>query len=242
MGYQGLHILAVVPARGGSKSIPGKNLCQVGGISLVGRAAQVAKSLELIDKAVLSTDDEDIAKEGRRYGIDVPFMRPEALAGDLTTSVEMWRHAWIESERYYGMLFDLSILLEPTSPLRQNEDIKRTVNALTTGDHLAAATVSRAPAHFTPHKSLTVDQQGHIGFYLKDGAKYSLRQKIPTYYFRNGICYAAKRMAVVEKGQILEERCKAVVIDRPIVNIDEPFDLELAEFLLQKKKYGSHRL
>ena len=109
-----------------------------------------------------------------------------------------------------------------------------TVNALIEGDHLAAATVSRAPAHFTPHKCLTVDQEGHIGFYLKDGAKYSLRQKIPSYYFRNGICYAAKRMTVVEKGQILEERCKAVVIDRPIVNIDEPFDLELAEFLLRR--------
>ncbi|MBW1801108.1 MAG: acylneuraminate cytidylyltransferase family protein [Deltaproteobacteria bacterium] len=232
----------MVPARGGSKSIPGKNLCQVGGISLVGRAARVATSLDWVDKAVLSTDDVDIAQEGKRCGLDVPFMRPEELAGDLSTSVDMWRHAWIESERHYGMVFDLSILLEPTSPLRQSEDIKLTVNALINGDHQAAATVSRAPAHFTPHKCLTVDQQGLIGFYLKDGAQYSLRQKIPAYYFRNGICYAARRMTVVEKGQILEKRCKAVVIDRPIVNIDEPFDLELAEFLLKKNHSISRRV
>ena len=134
------------------------------------------------------------------------------------------------------MRFDISILLEPTSPLRRPEDIERTVAALLKGDHLAAATISKAPAHFTPHKCLTIDDRGDVGFYLKDGALYSIRQKIPAYYFRNGVCYAVKRETVVDRGLILEERCAAVVIDRPLVNIDEPFDLELTEFLLIKEK------
>jgi CMP-N-acetylneuraminic acid synthetase len=235
MAYQGLNILAVIPARGGSKSIPRKNLCKVGGISLVGRAAKIALSLDWIDQAVLSTDDEDIAAEGRKHGLDVPFMRPDELSSDTATSVDMWRHAWLASEEHYGCRFDISLLLEPTSPLRVPEDLERTIQALLDGEHDAAATVSRAPAHFTPHKCLTVDDNGHVGFYLKDGAKYSLRQLIPSYYFRNGICYAVKRSTLMEKGAILESQCKAVVIDRHIVNIDEPFELELAEFLLSRQ-------
>ena len=103
MAYRGLTVLAVIPARGGSKSIPQKNLRKVGGISLVGRAAQVAKSLSWVDKAILSTDDQKIAEEGLSYGLEVPFMRPEELAGDLSSSVDMWRHAWINSEKHYGM-------------------------------------------------------------------------------------------------------------------------------------------
>lgn len=236
MAYQGMTVLVVVPARGGSKSIPRKNICRVGGKSLVARAAGVARALSWVDRAVLSTDDEDIAREGRAHGLEVPFMRPEALAGDLASSVDMWRHAWLAAEDHYGLEFDLSILLEPTSPLRRAEDVERTVAVLVEGGHPAAATVSVAPAHFTPHKCLTVDQEGRIGFFLQDGARFSTRQNIPeTFYYRNGVCYAVRRETVVEKGRIIEEDCAAVVIHRPLVNIDEPFDLELAEFLLQRE-------
>jgi CMP-N-acetylneuraminic acid synthetase len=227
-------ILAVVPARGGSKAIPRKNLCLVGGLSLVARAGEVAASLPWIDARVLSTDDEEIAQEGRAHGLDVPFMRPDELAGDLATSIDMWRHAWLASEEHYGQRFDVSILLEPTSPLRRAEDLTATVTALLEGDHKAAATVSPAPAHFTPHKCLTVSD-GRIGFYHAEGAKHSIRQTIPDYYFRNGICYALRRRTLMEEGTILGNDCAAVIIERPIVNIDEPFDLELAEFLLKRE-------
>jgi len=234
LAYRGLTVLAVVPARGGSKSIPRKNLCKVGDMSLVGRASQVANALPWIDRAILSTDDKEIAEEGLLNGLEVPFIRPDELSGDLSTSVDMWQHAWLKSEKHYGMQFDISILLEPTSPLRRPADIERTVATLLDGNHLAAATVSKAPAHFTPHKCLTVDSSGYIGFYLEDGANFSIRQKIPTYYYRNGVCYAVKRETIIDKSYILEEDCAAVIIGRPIVNIDEPFDLELAEFLLNR--------
>jgi CMP-N-acetylneuraminic acid synthetase len=235
VAFRDRRVLAVVPARGGSKSIPRKNLCKVAGISLVGRAARVARGLSWIDKAILSTDDPDIRAEGLAYGLDVPCMRPPELAGDLVTSVKMWQHAWKAAEKFYGITFEISILLEPTSPLRRPEDLERTVAALLTGDHLAAATVSKSPGHFTPHKCLTVDRGGIIGFYLEEGPKFSLRQKIPDYYHRNGACYAVKRETLLVKGKILEERCAAVVIERPLVNIDEFFDLELAEFLLRRE-------
>ena len=112
------------------------------------------------------------------------------------------------------------------------------VAAVVDGGHLAAATVSRTPAHFTPHKTLTVSPEGVIGFYLAEGARHSLRQSIPSYFHRNGLCYALTRGALVDRGHILEEDCAAVVIDRHVVNIDEPFELELAEFLLRREAAG----
>jgi CMP-N-acetylneuraminic acid synthetase len=234
MSYKGLKILAVIPARGGSKGIPRKNLCQIAGISLVGHAAKVAQSLEWIDRTVLSTDDEEIAEEGRKYGLEVPFMRPAELASDTAIAHDVWKHAWLTSEEHYNERFDISILLEPTSPLRRPEDIILTVDALLEGDCAAAAAVSCAPAHFTPHKCLTLDENGIIGFYHQNGRQFSIRQKIPNYYFRNGICYALKRPTLIEKGFIIEENCKAVVIERLVVNIDDEHELEYAEFIYQK--------
>jgi CMP-N-acetylneuraminic acid synthetase len=236
MPLRGQTILAVVPARGGSKAIPRKNLCRVGGLSLVARAGQLAASLPWLDARVLSTDDDEIADEGRTHGLDVPFMRPDDLSGDLANSIDMWRHAWLESEKHYGKRFDISVLLEPTSPLRRAEDITGTVELLLSGDYKAAATVSPAPAHFTPHKCLTVTE-GMIGFYHDAGAKHSIRQTIPRYYFRNGICYAVRRQTLIEENTILGDNCAANIIDRYIVNIDDPFDLELADFLLQRESH-----
>jgi len=200
----------------------------------VGRAGEVAASLPWIDARVLSTDDQEIAAEGRAHGLDVPFMRPDALSGDLANSIDMWRHAWLESERHYRMRFDISVLLEPTSPMRRAEDVRDTVELLLAGNYKSAATVTPAPAHFTPHKCLTVND-GLIGFYHEAGAKHSIRQTIPTYYFRNGICYAVTRHTLVDEGKIIGDQSAAQVIDRHIVNIDDAFDLELAEFLFQRE-------
>jgi len=234
MSYKGFKILAVIPASGGSKGIPRKNLCTVAGVSLVGHAAKAALSLDWIDRTVLSTDDDDIAAEGQKYGATVPFRRPADLASDRARSTDMWKHAWLASEDHFEEKYDISILLEPTSPLRRPEDIQTTVKTLIENDCDAAATFSRAPAHFTPHKCLTLDDNGIIAFYHEHGRQFSIRQKIPDYYFRNGICYAVKRRTLLEKEMIIEENCKAVVIERPVVNIDDLHELEYAEFLFQK--------
>lgn len=227
-------ILAVVPARGGSKSIPRKNLAEVNGISLVGRAASTARRLDWIDEVVCSTDDAEIAEEASRYGADVPFLRPDELSGDRATSIDMWRHAWLAAEQHYGHGFDVSVLLEPTSPMRRPDDIQATVDGLLTGTHKAAATVSPTPAHFTPHKTLTVNAEGSIGFYLEQGAQHAIRQTIPPYFHRNGLCYAVRRATLVDERHIIEDDCLAVVVDRHVVNIDEPFELDLAAWLMQR--------
>jgi CMP-N,N'-diacetyllegionaminic acid synthase len=235
---EGHAVLAVVPARGGSKSIPRKNLKEIGGISLVGRAAMVARALPWIDAALISTDDRDILAEAERYGLDTPFLRPDDLSGDQAGSADMWRHAWIAAEKHYGRQFDISVLLEPTSPMRRPEDVDRTVRTLIETGAPAAATVSRTPAHFTPHKTLTLNEGGTIGFYLSDGARHSLRQGIPAYYHRNGLCYAVTRSHLVDHGRIIDRDAQAVVIERHVVNIDDPFELELAEWLLNRERHA----
>jgi CMP-N-acetylneuraminic acid synthetase len=232
---EGRAVLAVVPARGGSKSIPRKNLKEIGGISLVGRAALVVRALPWIDAALISTDDPEILAEAARYGLDTPFLRPDELSGDQAGSVDMWRHAWIAAEEHYGRRFDISVLLEPTSPMRRPEDVENTVKRLMETLAPAAATVTRTPAHYTPHKTLTINDQGTIGFYLPDGARHSLRQGIPVYYHRNGLCYAVTRSHLVEQGCIIDRDAQAVVIERHVVNIDDPFELELAEWLLNRE-------
>jgi CMP-N-acetylneuraminic acid synthetase len=234
MALDGYTVLAVVPARGGSKGIPQKNLRCVGGLSLVARAAAVARALRWLDAAIISTDDEQIAAEARLHGLDVPFMRPAELSGDAATSVDMWRHAWLESETYYSKRFDISVLLEPTSPLRRQQDVTDTIRALLAGDHKAAATISLAPAHFTPEKCLVV-KNGLIEFFHTSGAQHSLRQSVPRYYFRNGLCYAVKRSTLVDENRILGADTVSVIVDRPVINIDDPIDLELAEYLLTRE-------
>jgi CMP-N-acetylneuraminic acid synthetase len=231
-----LSVLAVVPARGGSKSIPRKNLKYIGGMSLVARAAEVVGALPFIDAALISTDDLEIAAEAQAHGLDAPFLRPAELSSDTATSVDMWRHAWLAAEEHYGKRFDLSVLLEPTSPLRRPEDVERTLRALIDAGAPAAATVSLTPAHFTPHKALKINDKGEIEFYLEDGARHSLRQGIPAYYHRNGLCYAVTREHLVDEGLIIDRNAVAVVVDRHVVNIDDVFELELAEWLLEREK------
>ena len=228
-------ILCVVPARGGSKSIPRKNLQVVAGVSLVGRAALIIQELGYIDRAIVSTDDIEIAEEAVKYGLEAPFMRPERLSQDLSTSLDMWKHAWISAENYYDEIYDVSILLEPTSPLRRPEDITTTVNKIINEKYAAAVTVSKNPAHFTPEKTLVINLEGEIDYFIgSEGKAHHNRQTIPDYYHRNGVCYAVTRDHLLVKNKILENSCP-VVIDRQIVNIDEPFELDLVSWLLGNK-------
>jgi CMP-N-acetylneuraminic acid synthetase len=227
-------VLAVVPARGGSKGIARKNLCKVGGLSLIAHAARTARALAWVDRAVLTTDDEEMAEEGRLHGLEVPFLRPAELATDTANAYQNWRHAWLESERYFRERFDVSVLLQPTTPLRRPADVERTVATLIEGGHRAATTVGRVPSDFLPERCLTIGGDGRLRFLLPNGGWLARRQDAAAAYYRDGTCYARTRRSLIEESRDVEEDCAAVVIDHFVVNIDEPFELELAEFVLSR--------
>lgn len=231
MSWDGHAVLAVVPARAGSKGIARKNLATIGDASLIAWAARTVAALPWLDAAVLSTDDAEMAEEGRRHGLDVPFMRPAELATDTAAALGMWQHAWRESEVHYARRFGISVLLQPTTPLRRPEDVERTVRTMVEGGHRAAATVSRVPGHFAPEKILIRDDRGVLHFFRADGAAHTARQSVPEYFHRNGVCYAVTRETLLDRGQIVEDDCAAVLVDGVVINIDEPFELEQARLL-----------
>jgi CMP-N-acetylneuraminic acid synthetase len=236
MAWGAEKVLAVVPARGGSKGITRKNLRKVGGLSLIARAASVIRELPWIDRAVISTDDPDMAEEGRLHALDVPFMRPATLAGDTARGPDVLYHAWTQCELHYEMLFDYALYLEPTSPLRLASDVEATFEHLLSGPYQSAATVSRSPGHFTPFKCLLVNAEGLIRFYLPEGRNVHARQQIPAFYYRNGIAYVVRREPFLSTREVIGDTTAAVLIDRPLVNIDDELELEFADWFLQREE------
>ena len=230
----GARVLAVIPARGGSKGVPRKNLARLGGSSLVARAISHAQALPWIDLVVLTTDDLELAEEGRRAGIEVPSLRPQELATDVASGFDVWRHAHLEAEDRTGSPFELSILLQPTSPFRQPRDIETCVALLLGSEFGVVTTISPTPSHYTPEKTMVMQDSGRVEPYLAAAGFQATRQLIPNYHHLNGAVYAARRQALMERDGIFDGATGAVVIDRTMVNIDEPLDLEWAQWLWER--------
>ena len=234
----GKRILAVVPARSGSKGIPGKNMRTIAGMSLIGRAGQTLACLSLLDAKVISTDSPEYAKEGQRYGLEAPFLRPDSLSTDEAGAVETMQHAILESERHYSTRFDIALIIEPTSPLRTPEDIERSIRHLIETGADSVVTVSPLSTKSHPNKLLTVTD-GRLGFYGEEGSLVRNRQELQGgLYWRNGLCYALTRACLMEHQAIITENTVPEIVTRPIVNIDDPLDLDWAEFLLQRQVAG----
>ena len=232
MTVDGLRVFALVPARGGSRGVPRKNLAELGGRTLLAHVADVVSALDWLDAAILSTDDEEIATEGRRIGLDVPFLRPPELATDEARVAGAWEHAWRFLEERDGVTYDASVLLEPSCPFRTAEDVTRTITALLSGQHAAAATISRTPSRWNAFKAVRTTVDGVLEPVLGEAGLEPIRQRTPEHHHRNGACYAVRRATLIERGHVFEEDCVGVPVAREIVNIDEPADLAYARWLV----------
>jgi CMP-N-acetylneuraminic acid synthetase len=171
-----------------------------------------------------------------RRGLAVPFTRPPELASDSAVAVDVWRHAWHAAERVRGTRFALSILLEPSSPLRRPEDVEAALCALVNSGREAAVTVSRTPAHYTPERALRIREDGSLQFYSAEGGRHTARQSIPAYYHRNGLAYAVTREGIFQHDALIGDHAVAVVVEREVVNIDTELELAWAEFLLAREE------
>jgi len=226
-------VLAVVPARSGSKGIPDKNMARVGGLSLIARAAKILTAIPWIDRRVISTDSPRYAEEGCAHGLEAPFLRPASLSGDSAGALETIVHALESCEQLDRCLYELIVLAEPTSPLRQTSDIESTVNTMLRRKADSALTVSRIDSKCHPHKLLTVGDDGVVGFYTTEGAAVTRRQGLQPLYSRNGLCYCFRRDTLIDRRALLTRNSVALVTERPVANIDEPLDLLWAQFLLE---------
>jgi len=230
-------ILAVVPARSGSKGIPHKNLRPLLGISLIGWAGLCLAGIDWLDGKIISTDSPVLADDGKRYGLEAPFLRPADLASDTSGAVETVIHAMTEAEKYYQTSFEVILIIEPTSPLRTPDDLKGATLALLDSDADSVVAVSPLDPKWHPHKVLTVSG-GRLGYYSTAGSSIVSRQELSQLYWRNGVCYALRRRCLLEKHAIITGNTKGFVIDREVINIDREIELEWAEALMRARGFG----
>jgi len=223
-------VLAIVPARGGSKGIRLKNLRKVGGRSMIARVGEVIQAVLEIDRAVVSTDHVGIAEAAQRAGIAAPFYRPPELSGDVISDYEVLAHALQATEAADERQYDVVVMLQPTSVLRTAGEVSAAIRMLVEGHWDSVWTVSPTDSKAHPLKQLTVSNGG-LHYYHPAGARIVARQQLEPVYHRNGVAYVMTRDCLFEQRTILGARAGALVLARPHISIDTEWDISLAEFL-----------
>lgn len=203
-------VLALIPARGGSKGIPDKNIRPLAGRTLVQYAAQAASASGVVDRIVLSTDSERIAAEGRRIGIEVPFIRPLELAGDETPMFPVIEHA-VDFLEQRGWQPDIIVLLQPTSPLRRPDHIRSAVQQLRDGSADSVVTVVELPRHLSPDYVMRIED-GRLVPFLPEGAAVTRRQDARPACVRDGTVYAFWTQTMRETRSIYGRDCRPLVL------------------------------
>lgn len=221
-------VLGVVPARGGSKGIPDKNLRPLAGRPLLAYAADAARDSAVIDRLVLSTDSAAIADLGRGLGMDVPFLRPAALARDDSPMVDVIRHALAELAAA-GCVPDIVVLLQPTAPLRRSGHISDAVGELRSSNCDSVVSVVEVPSHFSPDYVMKVED-GRLKPFLPGGERLTRRQDARRAYSRDGTVYAFWRRTLETSGTIYGFDCRPLVIPAgESMNLDTLDDWSAAE-------------
>jgi CMP-N-acetylneuraminic acid synthetase len=231
---KGKRVLGVIPARGGSKGIKLKNLRTVAGRPLVALAGDVARTVAEIDRCVVSTDHPEIARVAVAAGIDAPFFRPEEISGDRIGDAEVLAHALLATEADDGLRYDIVVMLQPTSPLREAGHVSAAIRMLEHGRWDSVWTVSPTDSKGHPLKQLTVED-GAIGYWDDRGAQIIARQQLSPVFHRNGIAYVMTRECLLDLHSIKGRRCGAVVVDGEHVSIDTEWDIELVELVLRRR-------
>jgi CMP-N-acetylneuraminic acid synthetase len=228
--------LGVIPARGGSKGIPRKNLALLAGRPLLVYTCDAAKASRRLSWVMLSTDDEEIAAVGRACGIDVPFMRPSELAGDATPMVDVLRHALRFVEREAGHPVDAVAVLQPTSPLRESFHIDAAIELLESSGADSVVTVVEVPHRFSPVSVMQLEK-GSLTPWLP-GPSPTRRQDKPVLLARNGpAVLVVKRHIVLGDAGLYAGDCRPLRMgEAESLDVDSPWDLLVAELALLHRR------
>lgn len=233
-----MRVLGLIPARSGSKGVPGKNIKLLSGRPLLWYTAQAAQAAKRLTRVVLSTDSEEIAAVGRACGVEVPFLRPAELARDDTPTLPVAQHALRLLEEA-GDRFDALCLLQPTNPLRRSEDIDACIELLAASDADAVVTVLPVPAEHNPHWVYFRAEDGRLHLSTGAAAPIPRRQDLPPAFHREGSVYVTRRAVVMEENSLYGTRVLGYEIDlRRSVNIDDPSDWECAEEMIARVEAG----
>jgi CMP-N-acetylneuraminic acid synthetase len=221
-------ICAIVPARGGSRGIPRKNLRPFLGRPLVCHAVDAGLGATLVERVIVSTDDPEIAAVARAAGAETPFLRPAALATDETPTLPVLQHAvrWLEQ---HGTAVSTVVVLQPTSPLRSAAHVDAAVRLFL--DSGAESVASVCEVDHSPYWMHRLDGDRLVPF-APEGAAYLRRQDLPPVYRLNGAIYVTRRPVVMDQARVLGDDTRAFVMDRQrSIDIDDELDFQLAELV-----------
>ena len=232
-----MRTLGLIPARGGSKGIPGKNVRLLGGKPLLAHTAEAALAAGRLSRVILTTDDEEIAEVGRRLGLEVPFLRPAELARDDTPTLPVVQHAVAELERQ-GDAFDAVCLLQPTSPFRRPEDVDACVDLLEAEGLDAVISVLPVPSEHNPHWVYFRDGEGLLRLATGEDQPIPRRQELPLAFHRDGSIYVVRREVLMRENSLYGRRLGGYVMPEPerSVNLDTLADWAKAESLAAEKR------
>lgn len=226
-----MYILGIIPARGGSKSIPKKNIRLLAGKPLIAYTIETARECKMLTKVVLSTDDIEIAEVAKEHGCDVPFMRPRELALDTTPMVPVLQHAVKYVEENENVHVDAIVLLDPTTPFRRIEDIEACINKLKHNKVDSVVTVCEAE-HNPYFVMMELDDDNLIPLF-KNKNEITRRQDAPKVYRLNAAVYAINRDVLMNENAIITDNSKVIIMQQEVsTHIDHEIDFKFAEFLL----------
>lgn len=235
--YKNKRILGLITARGGSKGIPGKNIKELCGKPLIEYTIEAAKKSNVLTRTIVSTDSGQIADISRNLGADVPFLRPAELARDLSSSIDVAKHAinWLKEND--NQEFDYVMILQPTSPLRLAQDIDECIKKIVDTDADSIMSMVEL-TDFSLKKLKKIEDDLILPYLYEEGAQSARRQDKIKVYKRNCAVYLTKTEFILKNdlfGKI--SRPYVMPIERSI-DINEPADFALAEFWMKKNKYG----
>lgn len=226
-------VLAIIPARGGSRGLPGKNIRLFAGIPLIVHSIRFAKRCPEITRCVVSTDSQEIAAVSKKHEADVPFIRPSELAGDDTPMWPVLHHALAKVETEEGIAYDTVILLDPTSPAREINDVSKALKKLEAAPE-ADGVIAVSEPDFNAIWHSVIEKDGWMQDLIPEGVRYERRQDAPRVFRINGALYAW-RASFVRKGgsswrggrhQLLE------IPDTRAMSIDTQEEFERAQLLV----------
>lgn len=223
-------IYGFIFARGGSKGVHKKNIKLLGGIPLIAHSIKAGLECGLLDRLIVSTDDEAIAEVAREYGAEVPFMRPDELAQDHSAEWFAWRHAIDQVED-----FDIFVSLSCTSPLRNTEDIKKCIEEIKKGDCDMVITTRKAERH-PSFNMIKLDSDGYASLVMPPEKTITRRQDASAVFDMTTVAFVTTPEFIRDKSAIFQGRVKAVEIPgERAVDIDTDLDFAFAEFLLARR-------
>jgi CMP-N,N'-diacetyllegionaminic acid synthase len=226
--------LAIIPARGGSKRVPGKNLRPLAGKSLVARSIETVLASKTIDRLVVSSDSEEVLDIARTYRDNIALKRPSEISGDLAPAIDYVRHALEVLEANSQTHFEAVVIIQPSSPFTLAEDIDATVSLLENSGADTAVSVVEVDHALHPAKFKVMEQDRLLPYFEEEGGRMAAHE-LPKVYVRNCSVYATQR-ATIDAGEIIGSDCRGYLMPRErSIDINDELDWKFCEFMLTQR-------